>query len=68
MSWEPRSINYGMYRSMMWSDGIDKPLTRYQRMDVEEFLNEGYLLEKKNLIIGSQGMARVHSQGNADNA
>ena len=68
MSWEPRSINYGMYRSMMWSDGTDKPLTRYQRMDVEEFLNEGYLLEKKNLIIGSQGMARVHSQGNADNA
>jgi len=63
--WEPRSINYPIYRTLLWSDGHDfgtdlmpKRLTRYDRDQIEQFLNAGTINDKKNLLIGSQEVVR----------
>jgi hypothetical protein len=62
--WEPKSVNYTIYRSIMWADGDDKPLTRYQKLDIRDFLTVGNDIEKKNLVISSQEMVRMHGQNN----
>lgn len=56
--WEPRATDYSMYRSLFWSDADDKPLSRQNQIDLVEFLSEGNLSEKKNLMISSQDMVR----------
>ena len=55
--WEPKAIDYSFYRTMFWSDGDDKPITRNQRKDFRNFLNTTSS-NKKNLIIGSQDIVR----------
>jgi len=52
--WEPKAVNYQMYRTMFWSDGDDEPMTRYQRIDIRRFLSGGNTIEKRNLIIKSR--------------
>lgn len=64
--WEPRAVDYSIYRTLIWSDGDDKPITRIERSDILRFLNEGDRIHKKNLMIGSQEMVRQHSQNNAN--
>ena len=63
--WEPRSIDYTLYRTLIWADGHDvladnssNVLNRYERDNILEFLNSGTVDTKKNLIIGSQEMVR----------
>lgn len=56
--WEPKSVNYSLYRSMFWTDGNDKPLSRYEREDIRKYFNSGNETTKKNLIIGSQEIVR----------
>ena len=63
--WEPRSINYPMYRSLVWVDGHDvdgtaapKRLTRYDRDQLQGFLDAGTIANKKNLLVGSQEIVR----------
>ncbi len=67
--WEPRSVNYTMYRTMFWTDGDDvedngtNELTRYEIIDVKGFLDsyiEGQ--DKKNLLIGSQEIVRENDR------
>lgn len=67
LGWEEKAVDYTMYRTMWWSDGSDKPLSRYQRFDIYDFLNEGNQIEKRNLIISSQEMVREHSMNNMYN-
>ena len=47
---------------MFWSDGDDSDMggamTRYQRMDIADYLAAGASGEKKNLIMGSQELVR----------
>jgi hypothetical protein len=33
-------------------------LTRYQRQDIQKFLDEGSTLEKRNFVVGSQELVR----------
>ena len=56
--WEPKAVNYDIYRTMWWSDENDKSLTRYQIADIMDFLNKGNEIEKRNIIISSQDIAR----------
>ena len=65
--WFEKSVNYTIYRTMWWADGDDKPLSRYQRFDIYDFLNMGNTTEKRNLIISSQDIVREHSMANAYN-
>jgi len=64
--WEPRNVNYTNYRSMFWSDGDDSPLTRLQKLNITNFVNDGNVSGKKNLIIMSQEMVRENT--NVDDA
>lgn len=62
--WEPRSINYPMYRSLFWVDGDDNVngaptrLSRYDRDHVTEFLASSSVSYKKNLVVSSQDIVR----------
>lgn len=56
--WEPRSVNYPLYRSLLWSDAADKQLTRYEIKDLNKFITAGTTSDKKNLIMSSQEAAR----------
>lgn len=57
-AWEPRAVNYEEYRTLFWSDGDDKVLTRLEQMNLEDYLNLGTEVVKKNLMIASQEMVR----------
>jgi hypothetical protein len=57
-SWEPKAVDYTYYRTLFWSDGDDEPITRYQRNDLNKYLDAGVDYDKKNLIIASQEMVR----------
>jgi parallel beta-helix repeat protein len=66
MSWEPKSVDYRMYKYVFWSDRNDSSgsplalnqLTRYQQWDLREFLDAGTTNNKRNLIIASQEAVR----------
>lgn len=62
-SWEPRNVNYTMYRTMFWSDGNDNALTRQQVLDIDRFFAEKPAYVKRNFIVGSQEFVRLN-QGN----
>lgn len=57
-AWEPKAVNYSMYRTLVWSDGDDKPLTRYQTFDWQKFLALGQIGSKRNVIVASQEFIR----------
>jgi len=66
LGWEPKAVNYTDYRTMFWADGDDAPMTRYERIDIRKFLAQGNLIEKRNIIIGSQELVREHMNGGAN--
>jgi hypothetical protein len=57
--WEPRAVNYGMYRTMFWS-GDTSRLARQMRTDVRLFLAAGNGQEKKNFVVASQEILGKH--------
>jgi hypothetical protein len=63
LAWEPRAIDYTMFRTMFWSDGdnevVMEPFDRYQDNAVINYLNSGISGAKKNLILASQEYPRV---------
>jgi len=62
--WEPRSVNYPLYRTLFWVDGHDtkgemvNTLNRYEKDDLIRYLNAGTVLNKKNLFVSSQDIVR----------
>ncbi|MBX3043668.1 MAG: T9SS type A sorting domain-containing protein [Candidatus Kapabacteria bacterium] len=56
--WEPRNVDYTIYRSMIWSDGHNKTLSRLEKLNLTNFVEAGNVSEKKNLLIGSEEMVR----------
>ncbi len=56
--WEPRAVNYTIYRTVFWSDADDKDLSMYQSADIRRFLESGKPELKKNLVISSQELVR----------
>ncbi len=73
-AWEERAVNYTIYRSIFWTDGDDsngddKGITRYQRQDIRDFLNEGVPGDKRNLVVSSQELVReLSSAGTVNNS
>ena len=43
--WEPKAVNYTLYKTMYWSDGNDKPLTKLEVKDIRKFLNKRNISE-----------------------
>jgi len=62
--WEERSVNYTMYRSLVFSDADDKQLSTYVIGDILKFLNKGKLNDKSNFIIASQDVVRQNGVPN----
>lgn len=58
--WEPRNVDYTLYRTLVWSDADDKAITRYQSININDFLTKNITKEKKNLLIGSQELVRAN--------
>jgi hypothetical protein len=58
-AWEPRAVDYTMYRTMFWSDGPGA-MSRSERDDIRNFVDAGTPQGKKNLAIGSQEPVRAH--------
>ncbi|TAL69939.1 MAG: T9SS type A sorting domain-containing protein [Bacteroidetes bacterium] len=57
--WEPKTVNYTLYRHLFWSDGLDKPVARYERKSIVDFLTKPVYTEaKQNLFIASQDIVR----------
>lgn len=59
-AWEPRAVDYTLYRTMMWADADENPLTREEMLDIEKFTESGSTDFKKNLVVASQEMSRVN--------
>ncbi len=63
-NWEARAIDYGHYRTVVWSDAhdvmgdADVKLSRYEQLDIENYFANGTSIDKKNLILASQEMIR----------
>jgi hypothetical protein len=58
--WEPKAVNYAMYKNLFWSDGNDKAITRQTEKDIRAFIANGTNGYKKNLVIASQEMLRMN--------
>ena len=58
--WEPKAVNYAIYKNLFWSDGNDKPIVRQVEKDIRAFLTNGINDYKKNLVIASQEMLRLN--------
>lgn len=57
--WEPRAVDYSMFRTMYWSDDQSR-LTRQERTDIRAFIASGTLQEKKNFVMASQEVIGKH--------
>jgi hypothetical protein len=60
-AWEPRSVDYSVYKGVIWSDGHDKELTYWQKQNLIDFTNVGTPARKTSLIVASQEMLRENS-------
>ena len=59
-AWEPRAVDYTMYRTLIWTDADENALSRQERDDLTKFVGSGTSESKKNLVIGSQEMVRLN--------
>ncbi len=61
--WEPRALDYTMYRTMFWVDGdnevVPEAFDIYDIAAIEEYLNNGKSGDKKNFILATQELARI---------
>ena len=64
--WELKTVNYTFYRNLIWSDGDDRELDRYEIKDLNNFVNSSSISNVKNMIISSQDMARKNRTKNYD--
>jgi hypothetical protein len=52
--WYDRTVDYGIFRSIIWTDGNDIPLTRWEELSIHDFLMSADEEMKRNMVIGSQ--------------
>jgi hypothetical protein len=59
-AWEQKNVDYKNYRFLIWSDGDDKQLKRYELINLKDYLASGTTAigGKKNIAIGSQEFLR----------
>ncbi|MFH1050486.1 MAG: T9SS type A sorting domain-containing protein [bacterium] len=60
--WNENNINYNTYKYLFWADGDDKPISQNERELLIQYLESGKINEKKNLMICSQELARIHGK------
>jgi len=64
--WEKRSVNYGMYKNLVWTGSAEDQFTQTQVFDLDAFLENSEAGNKSNLIFASQYLAMNNEMaGNA---
>jgi hypothetical protein len=65
LAWEPKAVDYRMYKYVFWSDRNDVDgasnrnyINRFQQWDIMEFLDAGATNNKRNMVIASQEAVR----------
>jgi hypothetical protein len=64
-AWEPRAVDYTLYKTIVWSDADETTLTRFEKEDLTKFIASGKADLKKNLVVGSQEMLRNNFNGDS---
>ena len=59
--WEPRAVNYKMYNFMFYSDAYNVVPTRWEKMDIYSYLNEGTERLKNNLVVSTEEWSRLNT-------
>lgn len=63
--WEPRAVNYTMYKQVWWVEDQTK-LTRQEQEDLRAFVVSGVATDKRNLVISSQEIVKSGVYGTGD--
>jgi hypothetical protein len=58
--WYDRTVDYSIFRTIIWTDGNDVPLTRWEEMSLYDYLMNADTEMKKNLVVGSQEIVRLN--------
>ncbi|MEI6090335.1 MAG: GEVED domain-containing protein [bacterium] len=58
LGWPTRSIDYTMFKSVIYSDGNNTMLNRYEKQNIIKFIHSGTELTKKNFVMGSEEFVR----------
>ena len=72
-AWEPRAVDYTAYRTLFWNEGDAENLpenymyTPSHLNSLINFVNAGQSDSKKNLIVASQELVRMHNQTDVGN-
>ncbi len=60
-SWEPRAVNYKMYNFMFYSDAYNMVPTRWEKMDIYEYLNAGTERLKNNMVVSTEEWSQLNN-------
>ncbi|GIV57064.1 MAG: hypothetical protein KatS3mg040_1832 [Candidatus Kapaibacterium sp.] len=63
--WEPRAVNYTMYKHLWWVEDQTK-LTRQEQEDLRAFVSVGVATDKRNLVLSSQEIVKSGVYGTGD--
>jgi len=63
--WEPRAVNYTMYKQVWWVEDQTK-LTRQEQEDLRAFVVAGVATDKRNLVVSSQEIVKSGVYGTGD--
>jgi hypothetical protein len=63
--WEPRAVNYTMYKHLWWVEDQTK-LTRQEQEDLRAFVSAGVATDKRNLVLSSQEIIKSGVYGTGD--
>lgn len=57
-NWEIHSVDYSMYNSLFWSDGLNSSFSERNELEINSFLSLSTESHKRNLVISSEELAR----------
>jgi hypothetical protein len=60
--WFARETEYDHYRTMLWSDGDDDVVSRYEGESIVSFVGSGDVNEKHNFVVSSQEIVRNNDE------
>jgi hypothetical protein len=66
-SWEPRAVDYTMYNFLFYSDAYETPITRFEKLDLYAFLNEGTERLKNSLVFSVENWIKNNNDEEFNN-
>lgn len=66
-SWEPRAVNYKMYNFLFYSDAYNILPTRFEKLDIYEYLNTGTERLKNNMVVSTEEWSKMNTDEDFQN-